>query len=89
MIECQVDFTINVIKEMMRRNAKYVAIKDTEEENYMKRMEEQMAKTVWGTEKCGSWYANQAGVITALWPKNCTDYWRETKNIDFTKFDFK
>jgi len=89
MIECQVEFMINVVREMLKRDAKYVAVKEDAEEVYMKSMKDQMAKTVWGTEKCGSWYANDAGIITALWPKNCTSYWRETRTVDFSKFNFK
>lgn len=89
MIECQVEFMINVIREMIKRDAKCVTIKEHAEEQYMKSMKEQMKKTVWGTEKCGSWYANDAGIITALWPKNCTSYWRETKAVDFSKFNFE
>lgn len=89
MIECQVEFMINVIREMIIRDAKYVAIKEHVEEEYMQSMKEEMTKTVWGTEKCGSWYANGAGIITALWPKNCTSYWRETKSVDFSKFNFE
>lgn len=89
MIECQVEFMINVVREMIRRNAKYVAVKEDAEERFMETMKEEMKETVWGTERCGSWYANDAGVITTLWPKNCTSYWRETKAIDFSKFNFE
>ncbi|KAG4073235.1 hypothetical protein HA402_008581 [Bradysia odoriphaga] len=89
MIECQVDFMINLIREMINRDSKFVAVKEHVEEKYMASMKTKMRETVWGTEKCGSWYANNAGIITALWPKNCTSYWRETKAIDFEKFKFE
>lgn len=89
MIECQVELMINVIREMIKRDAKYVAVKERAEAEYMESLKEQMKKTVWGTEKCGSWYANDAGTITTLWPKNCTAYWRETKAVDFSKFNFE
>lgn len=73
---------------MIKRDSKFVAVKERAEEKYMEDMKNKMSETVWGTEKCGSWYANNAGIITALWPKNCTSYWRETKSTDFAKFDF-
>lgn len=74
---------------MIKRDAKCVAVKEHAEDEYMGSMQELMGRTVWGTEKCGSWYANDAGIITALWPKNCTSYWRETKAVDFSKFIFE
>jgi len=89
MIECQVTFAIAVIKEMIEKDAKRFAVKDSVEDEYMKEMESNMAKTVWGTQDCGSWYVNAAGVNTTLWPKNCTSYWNETRKPDLAKFDFK
>lgn len=89
MIECQVNFMIKVVREMLVRDAKFVAVKEDAEEEYMNNMKQQLNDTVWGTEKCGSWYANDAGIVTTLWPKNCTSYWRETKTVDFSKFNFE
>lgn len=79
---------IGAIREMMKRNAKVIHLKVSAEDKFMEKLKADMKKTIWGTENCGSWYANSNGVITSLWTDNCTNYWRQTKNIDWSKFDF-
>jgi len=89
MIECQVDFAIQIIREMMERGSRSVAVKQSTEEEFMEEVEEQLNKTVWKQGNCDSWYANAQGKITTLWPWNCRTYWKRTKVVDFSKFDFK
>jgi len=88
MIECQVNFMINVIREMTQRNAKVVNVKVSAEDEFMDKLKVDLENTVWKREKCGSWYANPRGEITTLWGDNCTNYWRQTKKIDWSKFEF-
>ena len=88
MIECQVNFVVKIIREMMRRDARCVTVKVSAENAFMKEVEENMKTPIWGTEDCGSWYANAAGTITALWPRNCISYWWKTRKVDFSKFEF-
>lgn len=73
---------------MVRRNAQVMNLKVSAENEFMDKLDVEMKKTVWGTESCGSWYANPKGDITILWSDNCTSYWRQTRNIDWSKFDF-
>jgi len=89
MIECQVNFMLAVIKEMIEKDAKCVAVKESVEDEYMAELALNMSKTVWGTQECGSWYVNKDGINTMLWPKNCTSYWNETRKPDLAKFEFK
>lgn len=88
MIECQVNFTVNAISEMMARNARVMTVKVPAEDEFMEKLDVDMRSTVWGTESCGSWYANPRGNITILWPGNATSYWWQTRNINWSKFDF-
>jgi hypothetical protein len=88
MIECQVNYVVKIIREMMRRNARCVTLKLSSENAFMKEVEENMKITIWGKEDCGSWYANTAGIITTLWPQNCISYWWRTRQVDFSNFEF-
>lgn len=88
MIECQVNVVIQAIREMMNRNAKMINVKVSAEDEFMDKLRTNLNNTVWKREHCGSWYVNSKGDVTALWPDNCTNYWRRTKNIDWSKFDF-
>ncbi|KAJ6640763.1 Baeyer-Villiger monooxygenase [Pseudolycoriella hygida] len=88
MIECQVNFVVRAVREMMRQNAQVISVKVSAEEEFMDKLKADLKHTVWYNEKCGSWYANSRDVITTLWSGNCTSYWRQTANIDWSKFDF-
>ncbi len=87
-IECQVDFVLRIIEEMMGRGSRSVSVLPSTEDKFMFDLGRQMKKLVWGNEDCGSWYADARGVVTALWPWNSTKYWRGTRRPDFSKFEF-
>ncbi len=88
MLECQVNYTIQVLREMMARDARLLEVKESTEDEFKEGLDKQMEKTVWGQAKCGSWYANDKGIITTLWPWSCLNYWRKTRTVDFSKFNF-
>ena len=89
MIECQVNFMLNTVREMMQRNAKVINVKVSAEDEFMDKLKRDLKGTVWNEEECGSWYANPRGVITYMWVQNCTNYWRQTRTIDWSKFEIK
>lgn len=88
MIECQVNFIINLIREMMNRNARVICLKASAEDDFMNKIKNDLKNTVWRIGNCASWYENSRGDITALWGDNATNYWRQTKHIDWSNFDF-
>jgi len=57
MIECQMNYVVQLIQEMLRRDAKVIHVKVTTESEFQDDMGKGLSKTVWGREKCGSWYA--------------------------------
>lgn len=89
MIECQVNFMIKAVREMMKRNARLINLKVSAEDKFMDKLKVDLKNTVWNKENCGSWYANAKGDITTLWGDNCTNYWRQTKSIDWSKFEIE
>jgi len=82
-LECQIDWTIGVIREMMRRECTIVETKEWAEKQFMSQMLRSLDKTVWGANDCGSWYADERGVITALMPYSLVSYWSKTRKPDF------
>ncbi|KAG4072847.1 hypothetical protein HA402_002590 [Bradysia odoriphaga] len=66
MIECQVDFMINVVREMMQRNATMMNVKVAAEDEFMDKLRWDMKNKVWNRENCGSWFANSRDVITTI-----------------------
>ncbi len=88
MIECQVNYIVQCIGEMISKKYKTIEVKKSAEEDYTKGVYAQMKKTVWGSGSCRSWYTNDNGEVTALWPYNCTTYWWRTWRPNFSHFTF-
>lgn len=78
----------NAIGEMIKRNATVINLKKSAEDEYMDKLDKAMKSTVWGAENCNSYYANQRGDVTVIWPKSTLSYWWETRKVDWSKFDF-
>jgi len=87
MLECQVNYILQLLQETMKRKARIVVVKEGVQENWTEQVDKGLEGTVWSSS-CASWYANRRGKITTLWPKTCTSYYLETKNVDFSKYEF-
>ncbi|OXA47564.1 baeyer-Villiger monooxygenase [Folsomia candida] len=86
-IECQLNYVLQVIKEMIERDSKVVCVKEFIEQGYMVEMMEDMKPMVWGTG-CASWYADSRGVVTALSPYTLMTCWRHTRTLNENDFNF-
>jgi len=88
-LECQMNYILQVLAEMMRLEAKVFEPTEAAEKRFKDEVEEQMKKMVWGKVDCGSWYADHRGVVTTLWPFSCLNYWKKTRRVDFNDFSFQ
>jgi len=55
MIECQVNFVLNVVQEFMRRDAKRVTVKSSAETEFLEAVAEKLKGTVWAKGNCDAW----------------------------------
>jgi len=82
-------FIIRLLKKMQKQGSTFVAVKSSSEREYMERAAKEMLSTVYGRHDCGSWFADARGVVTELYPKTAISYWRRTRRVNFSHFDFK
>jgi cation diffusion facilitator CzcD-associated flavoprotein CzcO len=67
MAECQVRYVLSALAAMERRGACLVEPRADVVERYNQRLQERLGRTVWSTG-CSSWYLDEDGVNTTLWP---------------------
>ena len=72
----------------MKKSSSVVQVKSDVEKEWVKNAYKGLESTVWGQTECGSWYTDDKGRATTLWPKTCTSYYLETRKVDFSKFIF-
>src|SRR4051794_2427405 len=67
MIESQVAYVMDALREMNARGAGLVEVRPDAEERYNAEVQRRMKRTVWSTG-CKSWYLDEKGNNPTLWP---------------------
>jgi cation diffusion facilitator CzcD-associated flavoprotein CzcO len=67
MIESQVNYVMDAIRAMRAKGAALVDVRPEVQAQFVKTTQKRLAATVWGSG-CKSWYINESGKNTTLWP---------------------
>ena len=89
MIESQINYVMQCLDEMDRRQAASMLVKDSAVESYNARIQASLKKMVWSAGGCKSWYINDKGENFTIWPGFTWKYWLKTRKPDFRKMQFK
>ncbi|MEH6345036.1 MAG: NAD(P)/FAD-dependent oxidoreductase [Bermanella sp.] len=81
LIESQMCYIINSIKNVERRNKNNVEVKAHAEERYTNHIHSEMQKTVWQSGGCNSWYKSKSGKVIAMFPGFSFTYRRWAKKF--------
>ncbi|WP_405735757.1 NAD(P)/FAD-dependent oxidoreductase [Streptomyces sp. NBC_00028] len=52
-----------------------------------RRVQERMKRTVWNTGGCTSWYLDENGRNTTIWPGTTGEFRRATRRVDITEYE--
>jgi cation diffusion facilitator CzcD-associated flavoprotein CzcO len=86
MIECQVNYALRCIQELVRRNLAYLDVKPEAMRTYNEEVQAELAKSAWAAG-CKSWYKTASGKVTNNWSNFTVAYWWRTRRPDFSKFN--
>ncbi|MDY6797259.1 MAG: NAD(P)/FAD-dependent oxidoreductase [Pseudomonadota bacterium] len=81
MIESQVQYVLDAIKKMQKHNWKSVEVKDAAFSQYNASIHAKLGNSVWQTG-CKSWYVNENGKNTTLWPGFTWQFRQQTRKFD-------
>jgi len=68
MIEAQSRYVMDALRQLSQRPAQALDVKAQVQVRYNHGLQERLAKTVWQTGGCSSWYRAKSGLNTTLWP---------------------
>jgi len=68
MIEAQVKYLIDLLAQMRLHDVAAVEPRSDVQQAYNEKLQRAMARTVWSTGGCSSWYLDRHGRNTTLWP---------------------
>ena len=80
MAECQVQYIMKCLKQMLKHNIKAVEVRQDKTQNYREEMDEMSSKlNIQGS--CKGWYKNKDGINFILWPSHLLHYWWITLKV--------
>ena len=89
MIECQVAYTLDAIRNMIETDIKSVDVKKWANDGYQEWVQDCMKNKVFNSPSCTSWYRNKRGLNYTLWPSHLVHYWWITRQFDINNYDCK
>ena len=82
MIEAQVTYILDALKQMQRHRIATVDVKPMVEQAYNRQLQDQLKRTIWNTGGCQSWYLDpRTGKNTTLWPASTWRFKRVTRQF--------
>ena len=82
MLEAQLRYVVDAIRTADAAGAGAVEVRRTAIERFNRQVQRKAAKTVWNTGGCASWYLDDHGRNTVLWPDYTFRFVRRTRRFD-------
>jgi cation diffusion facilitator CzcD-associated flavoprotein CzcO len=82
MIEAQLTYLIGALRAMKERGATRVEVRPEVVETYNARIQKRLVNAVWTKGGCSSWYLDENGKNTTIWPYFTWRFWLATRRFD-------
>ncbi len=86
MAEAQVHWIVQAIHHARRQLGNYLCLSLNAADEFSREMQSRASHTVWATG-CKSWYLNEEGHNTALWPGLSLEFWWRTRRFNPAHFE--
>jgi cation diffusion facilitator CzcD-associated flavoprotein CzcO len=86
MIESQVAYVRDAIRTVRRRGLAAVEPRADATAAWNRSLQRRMRRTVWTTGGCQSWYLDEHGRNTTLWPRSTADFRRRLASFDMEAY---
>jgi cation diffusion facilitator CzcD-associated flavoprotein CzcO len=86
MIESQINYVLGALREMDRRGARTVEVRQDAVDRLSREIERRHEGAVWNTG-CASWYLDDTGRNTTIWPDWTWRFRRRTREFDADSYD--
>jgi cyclohexanone monooxygenase len=86
MIESQVAYLVDALRTMTSQGLATVEPDPEAQRAWNQDLQSRMRRTVWSTGGCSSWYLDEHGRNTTLWPRTTFAFRRELRKFDLEKY---
>ena len=88
MIESQIHYIDAAIAAVDRVGAQALAPTRAAQDRFNAALQHRLARSVWNTGGCASWYLDEHGVNRTLWSGMTWQYWLATRRFDKSEYTF-
>ncbi len=88
MIEAQLSYILGALQALEEKQAAVLEVRRPALERYTEDLQAKAAKTVWNSGGCASWYLDDQGRNTTLWPDYTFRFRSRTKRFDAPAYEF-
>jgi hypothetical protein len=86
-IESQVAYVLDALRRMDQHGLSSIDVRPDVQEAFNDEVQRRMEGTVWTSGGCGSWYLDENGRNTTLWPGFSFELRRRTKSVDLSLYE--
>lgn len=87
MIEAQVRYVMSLLRQMARQGWRAAAVRADVERAWNEKIQKRLAHTVWMQGGCRSWYLDENGRNTTIWPGFVAEYQWKTRSASLKDFE--
>lgn len=87
MIEAQLDYVLDALRVRDERGAAAIELRRPVLEQWTREIQDKAAGTVWNSGGCSSWYLDEQGRNTTLWPEHTFRFRRRTRRFDAGSYE--
>jgi hypothetical protein len=81
MMEAQFEYVLDALRTMRAQGLASVEVRAGVQRRFNQELQERLARTVWNTGGCVSWYRTRTGRNTTLWPGSTFEFRRRTRRF--------
>jgi cation diffusion facilitator CzcD-associated flavoprotein CzcO len=85
-IESQIAYILSAIEQMDAKGIATVEPRREAQDAWNDDLHRRMARTVWSTGGCASWYLDERGRNTTLWPRTTFSFREQLRKFDLEKY---
>ena len=82
MIEANIHYAMAALRTMREQGAARVEVRHEVQETYNAKLQRRLARSVWNTGGCSSWYIDANGHNSTVWPSFTWHFWLRTRRFD-------
>jgi cation diffusion facilitator CzcD-associated flavoprotein CzcO len=86
MIESQINYVMDALRLMRERGIESVDVRPEVQDAFNERMQARMARSVWNTGGCSSWYLDANGRNSTIWPDFTWRYRLKMRRFDASAY---